>query len=145
VSDPTPHDSAPADQAVPEVTLSREQLRAGAEWVVAGHVGLSRRIVTETRMVEVTVRREELSVETDAAVSPDGVITGARLDGEPSDAPVLDQAPMVFVLREEIPEVVTRTRAYEQVTVHVDIVQTEHEVTGTVRTEAADFVVEPPA
>ena len=109
---------------------------------MAGHVRLRRHVVAETRTIEVTVRREELIEETDAAVSPEGVIAGSNLDGEPTAAPTL-KAPMVFLLREEVPEVVTRTRAYEQVTVHVGIVETDHEVSGTVRAEAADLVVEP--
>ena len=125
------------------VTLSREQLRVDTEWVVAGHVRLRRRVVSETRMIEVTVRREELVVETDAAVTPEGVIAGPDLDGEPTAAPVLGQAPMVFVLREEIPEVATRTRAYEQVTAHVGIAQTTQQPADTVRTEVADLVIDP--
>jgi stress response protein YsnF len=143
---PRPPETAAAGQPnAPAVTLSHEQLRVGAHWVVAGHVRLRRRIVSETRTVEVTVRREEMVVETDAAVSPDGVIAGLGLDGEPSAAPEPGQPPMVFVLREEIPEVVTRIRPYEQVTVHIDIANSLTQVSDSVSTEVADLVVEPPA
>jgi uncharacterized protein (TIGR02271 family) len=143
VSNPTRH-VARADQTVaPAVTLTQEQLRVGTEWVAAGHVRLSRRVVSETRTIVVTVRREELVVETDAALSPDGVIAGMNLDGETTEAPVLGQAPMVFVLREEVPEVVTHARAYERVTAHVGIVETTHGLTDSVNTEVADLVIDP--
>jgi uncharacterized protein (TIGR02271 family) len=127
--------------AGPAVKLSQEQLHVDTEWVVAGHVRLRRRVISETRMIEVTVRREDLVVETDAAVSPEGVIAGSNLDGEPTAAPVLGQAPMVFLLREEVPEVVTRTRAYERVTAHIGIAQTTHHLTDTVRTEVAEGAI----
>jgi uncharacterized protein (TIGR02271 family) len=136
-------DTGAAGQPTAVVTLAQEQLRVDTEWVVAGHVRFRRRIVSETRTVEVTVRREEMIVETDAAVSSDGVIAGLGRDGAPSAPPDSGQAPMVFVLREEVPEVVTRTRPYEQVTVHVDIASTLAQVTDTVRAEVADLAAEP--
>jgi uncharacterized protein (TIGR02271 family) len=143
VSNPTPN-VATADQTVgPAVTLSQEQVRVDTEWAVAGHVRLHRRVVSETRLIEVTVRREELVVETDAAVSAAGVIAGPRPDGESVAAPVLGQAPVVFVLREEVPEVATRTRAYERVTAHVGIAQTTQHLTDTVRTEVAELGIDP--
>jgi hypothetical protein len=48
---------------------------------------------------------------------------------------------MVFLLREEVPEVVTRTRAYERVTAHIGIAQTTHHLTDTVRTEVAEGAI----
>ena len=52
---------------------------------------------------------------------------------------------MVFVLREEVPEVMTRIRAYEQVTVHVDIARRSITSHRQRPTEVADLVVEPTA
>ena len=72
-----------------------------------------------------------------------GVIAGMNLDGETTEAPVLGQAPMVFVLREEVPEVVTQARAYERVTAHVGIGETTHGLTDSVNTEVADLVIDP--
>ncbi len=95
-------------------------------------------------MVEVTVRREELLVETGAAVSAEGVIAGVISDSAPSTAPVAAQAPIVFVLSEEVPEIVTRIRPYEKVTAYFDVVQGEQQVSDRIRAEAADLAVAEP-
>lgn len=48
----------------PSVVLSGKRLRAGAGWVESGRLRLRRRVITETRTVEVVVRPEELNIET---------------------------------------------------------------------------------
>jgi len=51
------------DSARPFLTLRAEEPRPRTSWVIAGEVVLRQRVVTERRLVEVQVRREELVVE----------------------------------------------------------------------------------
>ena len=106
------------------VLVSAEQLNVDTEWVAAGRLRVRRRIVTETRTIEVRVRREVFEVDTShAVVDAAGRITGAGLD-ELYNAPGpthVDPPPplsMVFVQREEVPEVRLRIQPYEQVAVY---------------------------
>ena len=125
------------------MTVRREQLYLGTEWVAAGRVRLSRRVVTEIRTIEVTLRREELVVETDGCLASDGVIAAVASDGPVVAAPTGPPDPVVVVLREELPEVTTRVHPYERVTVHVGLAQTERDVTNQVRSETVDVTVSP--
>ena len=125
------------------MTLRQEQARIGTEWVATGRVRVSRRVVSETRTVQVTVRREALVIETDAAVAADGAMVGTVLDGPavvPPNGPV---EALVIVLREERPEISTRLYPYERVTVHVDLTATEHRIDSQVRSERSDEAVQP--
>ena len=107
------------------VSLSAEQLVAATEWVESGHVRLRRRIVSETRTIEVVVRREELVVDVrDAAFAQVGEsYLGTALDGPPVAAPERPGPPLVMVLREEVPEVVLRPQVYQRVSAEVVTVE----------------------
>lgn len=106
----------------PSVVLSGEQLRTGAEWVVAGRVRLRRRVVSQTRTIEVEVRREELIIETHN-VAPGAVgesYRGTDMTGPAVPGPDGRQsASLVVLLREEVPEVVLHPQVYERVTADV--------------------------
>ena len=142
MTNPTSRDHSPAETAEDSsIVLHQEQLQVRTQWVTAGRVRLSRRIITETRTVELTVRREVLVVETDAAVSPDGAIAGVARDGAASSGPPADQTRLVFVLREEVPEVLHHVRAYEHVTAHVGIAETAGSVSSLLGAEVADLDV----
>ena len=125
------------------MTLRQEHVRVGTEWVATGQVRISRRVVTDTRTVEVTVRREELVIETDTAVGANGAMVGTVLDGAAVTPPTGPVPPLVIVLREERPEVVTRVYPYERVTVHVDLAAIEQRIDSQTRTEAVDYTVQP--
>lgn len=134
---PEPDD--PAAKTV-EVTLAQERLAVGAEWSVSGRVRLHRRVTTEARTVQVTVRREELIVEQVDVPTADGSVVDTSRAGSSAGvasavAPSADPAPIVIVLHEEVPEVVVRTRAYEQVTARTERITENIAVADTVRRE----------
>ena len=114
--------TAPPTRDGASVVLSAEQLRTTTEWVQSGQVRLRRRIVSETRTIEVVVRREELTIET-VDVTPGAVgesYRGSALDGLAATRPPVDHGPpLVFLLREEVPEIVLRPQVYERVTADV--------------------------
>jgi stress response protein YsnF len=120
------------------VVLSAERAEVGIEWVVSGRARLRRRIVTETRSIEVVVRREELVIETENTRTQED---GQVLVGTSSDGPaVQDVGPvpeLVIVLNEEVPQITMTTRPYEWVGVSVDLASTESTVTTPVRREEA--------
>ena len=140
--------SEPADPSATEpvlgsdLTLSREVLHVGTEWTEAGRIRLRRRIVTETRTVEIAVRREELVIELYDAEHSDGVFVGTDRSGPVTDQPVYD-GPLVIVLQEEVPQVGVRLQPYEKVTVTKRLVGTTGRVTGSVRREEARLDVVP--
>lgn len=115
-----------------EVVLHEEQLQVETERVSTHRVVLRRRIVTEVRQVEVTVRREELEVE------------HRPLPGQPDTATDASSEPIVIVLSEEVPVVQLRTRPYEQVTVSVSTVAGEQDVAERVDREEAEIRTETP-
>jgi stress response protein YsnF len=63
------------------MTISEEVLHVSTEWAEAGRVRLRRRIVTEARTVQVTLRREELQIEVEDVDEKRDVLTGSRRDG----------------------------------------------------------------
>lgn len=140
------------------VTVSEERLRVSTQWVQSGRVRLRRQVVTETRSVEVTLRREELvaevvdaagAAETDAAetgaAETGAAEIGAHGAGGAGDLTATHE-PMVFVLHEEFPQItIGGIRAYERVTAHVDVAVSEHSVGGRLRREQADVEVIPAA
>jgi stress response protein YsnF len=120
------------------VVLTAEQADVGIEWVVSGRARLRRRIVSETRSIEVVVRREELVIETvDTTTQEDGqVLVGTSSDG-PSVQDVGPVPELVIVLNEEVPQVTMTTRPYERVSVQVELGSTQATVTTPVRREEA--------
>ncbi len=109
-----------------EVVLHQEQLRVGTRRVPTAKVLVRRRVVTEVRQIEVTVRREELEVH---HLPLDGY-EQAQVGGPPE--------PLVILLSEEVPVVQLHTRPYERVTVRVDAITATQDVTETVAREHAD-------
>lgn len=141
VDRPGHHPADPASRgggSEASVVRSAEQLVVGDGWHRAERVVVRRRIVTEQRQITVDVRHEELVVE-HLPLSGGGA-------QEPAPVEVL-----VLELHEEVPEVVLRTRAYERVTVAVQRVAAQVEVSGEVRHEEVEVVgldggeVDPPA
>ena len=116
-----------------EVVLHEQQLRVAKRRVPVERVLVRRRITTEVRQVEVTVRREVLEVE--RAELPSG--QGAA---ESADGP---RRPLVIVLSEEVPDVHLLVRPYEQVTVRLDRVEEQHQVTQTRAYEQATHTTAP--
>lgn len=133
-----------ADHAGVEVVRREERLRVGVERVPSERVRLIRRIITETRLVEVEVRREVLEVESSTA--PD-VLARA---GEPgpygfSDAAVgAAREPVVIVLHEEVPTVTVEVRAVERVRVDVRGVVARVPVTAELSAEQVEVTGPPP-
>ena len=119
-------------------TLSQEVLHVGTEWAEAGQIRLRRRIVTETRTVEVSVRREELVVDVLDVDERRGALVGTARDGRVSDEPD-PRRPLVIVLQEEVPEVSVRLRPYERVTVTTTIGHRTGRVTDDLRHEEAQL------
>ena len=130
------------------VTVSEERLLVSTQWVETGRVRVRRRVTSETRSVQVTVRREELLIETDAEPGADDTnaantgVANTNADNTVVGEPHLNHEPLVIVLREDVPEVTVTTRPYERVIVHVDLAATEETVGGQVRREHADVTVE---
>lgn len=109
-----------------EVVRAQEQLAVRREWVPVERVRVARRVVTETRRVEVSVRREELHVER-VPIEPEAA--GSTTDRQPAPAPI------VLVLREEVPVVTLATQPVERVRVSVDTVTGLHTVQAELRRE----------
>ena len=119
--------SAEQDRPAVEVVLHEERLRVGTQRVPVERVVVRRRVITEVRHVEITVRREELEV---VHLPLDGVQEAAP-DGAP-------RGPLIILLSEEVPVVSLHTRPYERVTVRVDTFSDDQVVTETVSREGAD-------
>ncbi len=118
--------------AAAEVVLHEQRLQVGTRRVPVEKVVVRRRVVTEIRQVEITVRREELEVHH---------IPMDETDEAPTGPP---PEPLVIVLSEEVPVVQLQTRPYERVTVWVDTVTVEQALTETVSREHADVDSYPP-
>jgi len=124
------------DQPVPdrpEVVRHEERLKVGTTQVPYERVVLRRRITTEVRQIEVTVRREVLEVQRDQLSGQDA---GTAALGDTA------QQPLVIVLSEEVPVVQMQTRPYEQVRVVVDRTTEHVEVTETVGKEQVELTTE---
>jgi uncharacterized protein (TIGR02271 family) len=127
---------------LPATTLSREVVNIDTEWAESGRLRFRRRIVTETRTVEVTVRREELEIEELHVTDRNGALVGSAKDGPTTDAPAPAE-PLVIVLQEEVPEVSLRLRPYEQVTVTTTLGTRMGRVTSEVQREEVDVKITP--
>ena len=112
--------------AAAEVVLHQEQLRAGTLRVPSEKVLVRRRIVSEVRQIEVTVRREELEVHR------------LPLDGHEELSAGGPPEPLVILLSEEVPVVQLHTRPYERVTVRVGTITEQQVITERVSREHAD-------
>jgi hypothetical protein len=95
--------------------------------------------VTETRTLQVTVRREELQIQVQDIDQADGVLAGANRRGPATDPPV-PRIPTVIVLQEEVPVVKVIRRPYEKVTVEVTLASRSGRVTTRLRHEQAEFL-----
>ncbi len=120
--------------------LAEEQLKVRTRPVPAGVVRLHKRVVTETRTIEVTVRREELVVE---HVSAHDVSQGPRGPADtPNDSLPLshplqpDESFCIPLIEEEI-LVQTPPTVVEEVVVGKRLVATSQVVSATVRREQA--------
>ncbi|WP_432561672.1 DUF2382 domain-containing protein [Kineococcus sp. SYSU DK003] len=120
-------------RAAPEVQLHQEVLHVGTERVAVERVRVAKRIVTETRTIEVPVRTEEL------------VVTREELDPVPLAEPAADADEIVVVLHEEVPEVTLRVLPVERVVVRKRTVRGEDVVSADLATEVADVTVVGPA
>ena len=125
---------APAT-AAPSIAVFAERLDVGTEWTETGRVRLHRRVVTETRTVEVTVRREELVIDTDNVQDRDGVLVGTVTGGQVAARAQAPAGPLVLALREEVAEVQLTVRPYELVTVNLIEVAESVQVSDQVRHE----------
>ena len=119
----TPQDGSAADA---EVVLHEERVHVDVVREAVRAV-VRRRIVTEVRTIEVTVRREVLEVEHLPAEGP--ALPGSR---EPRQA-------LSLVLSEEVPVVTLEVQPYERVTLDVHTVTTEERVTTTSGQERAEL------
>jgi hypothetical protein len=118
----TPEGSASAA----EVVLHEERVHVDVEREAVRAV-VRRRIVTEVRTVEVTVRREVLEVEHEPYDGP-----ALPVAGEPRQA-------LSIVLSEEVPVVSLQVQPYERVSLDVHTVVGEERVTTTSGQERAEL------
>lgn len=119
----TPEDGSAANA---EVVLHEERVHVDVVRESVRAV-VRRRIVTEVRTVEVTVRREVLEVE--------------HLPAEGSALPVAQEprTALSLVLSEEVPVVSLQVQPYERVTLDVHPVTAEERVTMTSGQERAEL------
>ncbi len=109
-----------------ETVRAEERAHVTAVWTAAERVVFRRRIVTETRQVDVTVRREELIVERTA-------VPTAAPEQPPGRVPV--QQPLVIVLREEVPVLQVAVQPYERVTATIEQLTGQQTVSAELRKE----------
>jgi uncharacterized protein (TIGR02271 family) len=131
--------SATLPRHTAEVVRSEERLDVVTTSEVIGRVRVAKRVITEERVVTVSVRREELVVE-ELPVDPEGphgsLVTersGTASDGDGTAAPVIE-----MWLSEEEVEVQTRIVPKRRVRVFVDTVTDMIDVSGTVAREVVD-------
>lgn len=114
--------------------LSEEQLHVAKQTVETGRLRLRKRIVTETRTVEVTVSREELVVDDDnvfADTSTDTSVMGG-------DGAALSEDEFEIVLHEESVLVEKRVVPFERVRVRKHIVHDTTTVSEQLQKEKID-------
>ncbi|MDP9417350.1 MAG: YsnF/AvaK domain-containing protein [Actinomycetota bacterium] len=121
------------DDAI-EVVRSEERLRAGVQRVVTRRVLVGKRIVTEERTVNVTVRREELVFE-DRPVGSDAGDAGFDTDVRAGSGEPLVE----FLLSEEEPVVTVRTVPKERVRVFREWQTSEQQVEAVLGREEIEL------
>lgn len=109
------------------MTVSAEQLHVHTVRVPVERVRLVRRVVTETRQLQVQVRREELHVER-IAVADGEAVPAEAVGGSPAGE-------LVIVLSEEVPVLTTAVRPTERVRVSVVTVTGDRTVSADLRHE----------
>lgn len=120
-----------ATAAAPEVVLHAERVHVDVAHEASRAV-VRRRIVTEVRTIEVTVRREVLEVEQLPAEGP-----GMPVGTEPRQA-------LSIVLSQEVPVVQLQVQPYERVTVDVEPVSGQERVTTTRGEERVELTTDFP-
>ena len=113
--------------AAAEVVLHQEQLRVGTRRVPTEKILVRRRVVTEVRQIEVTVRREEVEVHR------------VPLDGHEQSPVGGPPEPLVILLSEEVPVVRKGVRLREEVVVRTERSQRVETVRGTVRRDEVEI------
>lgn len=131
-NDPPAGDPAVAAATPIEVVRSEERLHVATERVAVERVRIAKRIVTETKMVTVQVRREELVVERLPVTSTD---QHPRGEHQNPTGPVVE-----LVLHEEVPDVSTRVVAVERVRISTTSTAADRIEQATVRREVIDVV-----
>ena len=133
---PPPADTAPAPAPVPSpaapaedvsITRHEEQIEVDKTTVPRERVRLRKHVVTEEVQVTVTLRREELRIEREPIVDPDGVDIQEGGD--------IGEAEFDFFLLAEQPVVTTKVVPVERVKVTKDVVTEEELVADDVRKE----------
>lgn len=127
-----PHPVVPVPDAA-EVVLHEQRLSVGSVRVPHERVVLRRRVISEVRQVEVTVRREELEIQR--------LPVGSEQQSATTPGPTAP--PLVVVLREEVPVVQLRTQAYERVTVTTETVSAQQEVVEQIDREQVEITQHP--
>lgn len=112
------------------LTRSEERLRVGTETVPIERVRLERVVVTEERTVTVEVSREEIRLSREPITGSEGAL-GARAG---------DRAPIVVVLHEEQVVVTKTVVPVERVTLHVDVVTDERQISESLRREQIEYL-----
>jgi uncharacterized protein (TIGR02271 family) len=124
-----------------EVVRSEERLLVGTRSHVVGRLRIAKRVVTEERVVTVTVRREELVVEqlpgADGQASLESLLVEQAAHGGDRADRTAGPAVDLWLSEEEV-EVTTRVVPRERVRVYVDTVTAHVPVSGTVAREVVD-------
>lgn len=112
-----------ADAQRQSVLRSEERLRASTETVETGRVRLRKYVVTAQQNITVPIRREEVHVTREPVKA--GEVTDARIAEEEREV----------ILHEERPVVVKEIVAVERVSLDIETIQENREVTDTIRRE----------
>jgi uncharacterized protein (TIGR02271 family) len=116
-----------ADAQSQSVVRSEEQLRASTETVETGRVRLRKHVVTAQQNITVPIRREEAHVTREPVKA--GEVTDARIAEEEREV----------ILHEERPVVVKEIVAVERVSLDIETIQENREVTDTIRREEVEI------
>lgn len=127
MTDATPSAAAPGHDSV-DVVRHEERLRVGTETVPIERVRLERVVVTEQRTVTIDVSHEEIRLHREPVSGAAGSVTATRADRQP----------IVVILSEEQVEITKRVVPVERVTLHIDVVTDEKQISETVRREQID-------
>lgn len=119
-------DSLDREPVTADLTRREERMQVGTELVPHARVIVRKRVVEETRSVQVAVRREELEIVQEPVGS-----------GSANERTI---EPLLLVLSEEVPEVTLRVRPYESVRVSVVRAQDETVVEQELAHEEIDVV-----
>lgn len=123
----------------PQVVLHEEHLQVATTRHPTDRVIVRRVITTQTRQIEVTVRREELRLERQPASDSAPAIT----ERSPSTQTARPTEPaLIIVLSQEEPVVHLQARPYEQVSIHIDTVTDHDQVDVTLSHEQAEVLTD---